>query len=238
MYYVMSDIHGSYIQMMKALEHWNSDEEHLVVIGDLIDRGPDSWKVVNELMMLKEKHPDSVTVTKGNHEEMLLAWLMNTPYDLLETYYNPMHKETIESFMGIERYKRSTRSQRAKDLIYNNKKELSFMNRLPLYVEKENMIFVHAGIDLHAEDWRTATDEMLWVRNPFIYSSKTPEKRVFFGHTPTSFIHPKGEIKNNGIWVSEDSKKVGIDGGVSMGGQLNALRVSRDSSIVETLFFT
>lgn len=235
MYYVMSDIHGSYIQMMKALEHWNSDEEHLVVLGDLIDRGPDSLKVVNELMILKERHPDNVTITKGNHEEMLLAWLMDTPYELLEHYYNPMHRETIMSFIGIDRYRKSSRSQRAKDLIYKNKKELDFMDSLPLYFETDNIIFVHAGIDPQAINWRLSTEYMLWVRNEFIYSKRPPEKRVFFGHTPTSFIHT--DNRNHDIWISDDDMKVGIDGGVSMGGQLNVIRVDRDSSVVEELKF-
>lgn len=237
MYYVMSDIHGCYTQMMKALSHWDSEKEHLVVIGDLIDRGPDSLLVVRELMMLREKHPENVTILKGNHEEMLLAWLMNTHPDLLDSYYNPMHRETLQSFMGKKRFQKSTRTQRAKDLIYKNKEELNFMNDLPLYLETEKMIFVHAGVDLYCKDWRQSTDDMLWIRNQFIYSKTTPEKRVFFGHTPTRLIHPDTGKKTDGIWVSPDNSKVGIDGGVSMGGQLNALRVGKDSNILESLVF-
>ena len=235
MYYVMSDIHGCYNQLVQALNHWDSEKEHLIIVGDLIDRGPDSLKVVRELMKLREDFPENVTVLKGNHEEMLLAWLKDTPRDLLENYYNTSHEETFKSFMGTERYRKSSRKQRPLDLLYNNKEELNFMNSLPLFIEKENIIFVHAGIDLNAEDWREKTENMLWVRNEFIYAKKSPEKRVFFGHTPTSFIH--NDREDNNIWISPDGMKVGIDGGVSMKGQLNALKVNEKGDIIETFVF-
>lgn len=235
MYYVMSDIHGCYNQLIEALNDWDKEKEHLVVMGDLIDRGPDSLKVVRHLMQLKKDFPDNVSVLKGNHEEMLLAWLMKTPIEMLEYYYNTSHEETFMSFMGQDRYKKSSRKQRPLDLLYNNKEELSFMESLPLYLEGENSIFVHAGIDLNVTDWRKDLNGMLWIRNEFIYSKRSPEKRVFFGHTPTSFIH--NNRNNNDIWVSPDNMKVGIDGAVSMGGQLNVLRVNGKGDIVEKLFF-
>lgn len=232
-YYVMSDIHGCYKKMMNALEHWNYEKEHLVIMGDLIDRGPNSLEVVRELMELS-KH-ENVTVLKGNHEDMLLSWLLNTPYELLEYYYNEHHNETFRSFMGRKRYMKSTRKQRALEIIRNFKNELNFMNQLPSYLETESAIFVHAGINLEADDWRLEETEMLWIREPFIYSSKTPEKRVFFGHTPTPFIH--GDRENFNIWISNDKMKVGIDGAAAMGGQLNALKVDSYGNIVETLKF-
>lgn len=235
MYYIMSDIHGCYSQMEDALKQWDQEKEHLIIMGDLIDRGPDSLKVVEKLMELKNEFPDNITILKGNHEEMLLSWL-NTPKELLAYYYNEAHSETLKSFMGEKRYKKSTRQQRALDLIYNNKKELRFMDSLQLYMETENIIFVHAGINLNVENWFEREQDLLWIRNDFIYSKKTPEKRVFFGHTPTALIHG-GEHKNFDIWISPDEMKVGIDGGVSMGGQLNALKVDTHGNIIEKLRF-
>lgn len=235
MFYVMSDIHGSYVQMEKALDKWNREDEHLIVMGDLIDRGPDSLQVVRKLMELKEKLPDNVTILKGNHEEMLISWLINTPRELMEHYYSEVHNETLRSFMGAKRYKKSTRKQRPLDLLYNNKRELEFMDSLPLYFETERAIFVHAGVNLNADNWRDETNDMMWIRNEFIYSSKFPEKRVFFGHTPTPFIHEDQD--NFNIWISNDHMKVGIDGAVSMGGQLNVLRVDENANIKEALNF-
>lgn len=239
MYYVMSDIHGCYNQMESALNEWDSEKETLVVIGDLIDRGPDSLKVVNKLMDLKKEHGDKVVVLKGNHEDMLLAWLLESPRELLDYYYSETHTEMLISFLGKEMYSKLSRKQRATRVIRENKPELNFMRELPLYLETENVIFVHAGINLASENWKDNEKDMLWIRNEFIYSKLTPEKRVFFGHTPTPFMNEKNEdgSENYGIWVSEDNMKVCIDGGVSMGGQLNVLRVDKKGKITEKLAF-
>lgn len=243
MFYIMSDLHGSYVQMEKALKFWDPEKEHLVIMGDLIDRGPGSLEVVQKAMELKEKYPDSVTVLKGNHEEMFLEWLLKTPMELMAFYYTQTHEETLKSFMGEKRFKKSSRTQRAEHILYNHKKELRFLYGLPLYFETENCLFVHAGINLRIPDWKQDTQAMTWIRNEFIYSLNSPEKRVFFGHTPTKYMHKEEvDVENsvfnvNSIWMSDDKMKIGIDGAVSMGGQLNALKVNEYGEIMETLNF-
>lgn len=237
-YFVMSDIHGCYNEMIEALSNWDKHNEHLVVMGDLIDRGPDSLKVVQHLMKLQGDNPDKVTILMGNHEEMFLAWLTRTPVELLAEYYNEMHSETLQSFFGDKlKYQNSTRRQRGKHVLYNFKYELNWLMRLPYSFETDNIVFVHAGIDLKAKDWRTNLDHMLWVRNEFIYSSIRSEKRVFFGHTPTQLLHPEwtNESNKNDIWFSQFKDKVGIDGGVCFGGQLNALKVDEKGEVLEII---
>lgn len=242
MYYVMSDLHGCYNQLEQALKKWDKENERLVIMGDLIDRGPDSLKVVRKMMELKETYPDNVTVLKGNHEEMLLAWLIGTDVELYGFYYTLTHEETLKSFLG-DSFGKLSRQKRAEQMVRDFKPELRFMRDLPLYFETEKAIFVHAGINLDVSNWRTAKDDLTWIRNEFIYSQKTPEKRVFFGHTPTVHMH-KREVDSedsffnmNSIWISDDKMKVGIDGAASMGGQLNVLRVNEEGEITEQLKF-
>lgn len=235
-YFVMSDIHGCYDEMIEALKSWNKHNEHLVVMGDLIDRGPDSLKVIRHLMKLKSENIDKVTVLMGNHEEMFLAWLTKTPIELFAEYYNEIHNETLQSFFGDKlKYQKTTRQQRGKHILYNFKYELNWLMDLPRSFETENIIFVHAGINLDGKDWQDDMDAMLSVRNEFIYSSKVAPKRVFFGHTPTQFIHSKDIEDKNDIWISLFGDKVGIDGGVCFGGQLNALKVDGKGEILEVI---
>lgn len=118
----------------------------------------------------------------------------------------------------------------------NNKKELKFISELPLYFETKNAIFVHAGINLNVQDWKQDKRYMLWEKKEFVLNNKIPDKRVFFGHTPTNFIHKDKD--NHNIWISSDEMKVGIDGRVSSGGQLNAIKVDNEGNIVDTAFFT
>lgn len=235
MYFILSDIHGCYEQLKSALLHWDSSSEHLIVLGDLIDRGPQSLAVVQHLMELQESFPNSVTILKGNHEHMFTSWLVETPFDLLTLYYNPEHNETLRSFYpSNKRYKKASRRQRVDHVIRQNKKELSFLANLPYYYETDQLIFVHAGYNQDIDDWRNDQKEILWSRR-FPHTSKPTHKKTFFGHTPTPFLHDDRE--NFDIWTNDTGDRVCIDGGVAMHGQLNALRIDSFGNIIDTLTF-
>ena len=57
--YVVGDIHGCYDRLVALMDKINIDldSEKLVFVGDYIDRGPDSFKVVEYLINLKKKIP-------------------------------------------------------------------------------------------------------------------------------------------------------------------------------------
>ena len=57
--YVIGDIHGCYDKLIALMDKINIDldSEKLVFIGDYIDRGPDSFEVVEYLISLKKKMP-------------------------------------------------------------------------------------------------------------------------------------------------------------------------------------
>lgn len=235
MYYVMSDIHGCYSEMKEALRLWNPKKEHLVILGDLIDKGPDSLLVVNELMELKNKYSNKVIIIKGNHEEMFTSWLLNSPFEMLAYNYNHSHNETIKSFFNdYDKFRSSSRRQRAEHIIYNNKSELRFLENLPYFLETENIIFVHAGIDISSVNWKENKTKMLWARNEFIYSNELLNKLVLFGHTPTSIIRNNND---NNIWISPNKDKICLDGGIAMGGQLNSIKINKFGEIIEIYKF-
>lgn len=238
MYYVISDIHGCLEEFIEALTHWNREDETLIVMGDLIDRGPDSFEVVQMLYYLKAMYPEQVVVLKGNHDESFTNWLLDTPEEELGFYYMKSHEETVRSFYGYElenivKFNRDTRKQRGQHIRHLYMKELRFLENLPMYHETENCIFVHAGINLKIENWRDDETSMNTIRNAFMYSSTEAPKRVFFGHTPTALI--RDEEGCNGIWISEYGDKIGIDGGCAFGGQLNAVKISENGDIMYTV---
>lgn len=51
---------------------------------------------------------------------------------------------------------------------------------------------------------------MVWSRR-FSYINKESPKRIFYGHTPTSYL--QGEEGNFSVWVNDKGDKVCIDGG-------------------------
>lgn len=81
----ISDIHGAYGAMVTTLEqagvidpdkHWSGGETQLVIVGDILDRGPDSRRAMDLLMRLEKEAGESggrVHVLIGNHEAMVLT---------------------------------------------------------------------------------------------------------------------------------------------------------------------
>jgi len=81
----IADIHGAYEPMLKALQNaevvgedlsWSGGEAHLVIVGDIIDRGPDSRQAMDLLMQLEGEALAAggrIHVLIGNHEAMNLT---------------------------------------------------------------------------------------------------------------------------------------------------------------------
>lgn len=81
----MGDVHGEYQELTRMLSKanlvdaelsWDAGETHLVMAGDMVDRGPDSRRVLDLLMRLEEEARDAggqVHVLLGNHETMWLT---------------------------------------------------------------------------------------------------------------------------------------------------------------------
>lgn len=71
MIYIMSDIHGQYDRYRKMLDKINfSDDDFLYILGDIIDRGPQSFEILFDIM-----DRSNVELFLGNHEHMMLTFL-------------------------------------------------------------------------------------------------------------------------------------------------------------------
>ena len=78
-YYVVSDIHGFYTELYKALAEkgfFTDTEPHkLIVCGDLLDRGKEAVKVQSFISDLMER--DEVILIRGNHEDLTLCLIQD-----------------------------------------------------------------------------------------------------------------------------------------------------------------
>lgn len=228
MYFIISDIHGCLHEFNTILRKWDREKETLIILGDMIDRGYDSFGVVNKVMNLKKQYGEKVIVLKGNHEDEFIKWLYSTPMEQSYYYSESLH-ETIKSFYpDKKKFQKDTRKQRATFIKRNYFETIRFIKELPLFYETPNMIFVHAGINLYHPNWNEDQEYMLWAREEFYNSDIISSKRIFFGHTPTNLIDPN---KKHNVWISKYGDKVNIDGGCVFGGKLNAIKVDENGKI-------
>lgn len=73
--YIIGDIHGysrSLSNLMKELDP-NPSSDTVIFLGDLFDRGPDSWGVFQIVQSLADKFGERFFLLRGNHEDYLLA---------------------------------------------------------------------------------------------------------------------------------------------------------------------
>jgi serine/threonine protein phosphatase 1 len=203
--FAVGDIHGCYDKLaaMMQILPWRKDEGDLLLfIGDYIDRGPKSREVVDFLVRLRQEGGEFVFL-KGNHEKMLLDYYIQQKDQML--YVANGGAETIASYVegGIGR-----------KAFVLPEEHLEFFLSLNLYHETEDYIFVHAGLKDGIPLTEQSEEDLLWIREEFIYSAYDWNKRVIFGHTALEipFVTPG---------------KIGIDTGAVYGNKLTAVELPR-----------
>lgn len=181
----ISDIHGCYWPMLQLLECANyiPGTDQLVVGGDFIDRGPDSGKVVQYLRSLQHTYPDHVHVLHGNHEDMLVEFLMGASERWI-------HNGGYEAAQSFEREKMAQYA-------------MEWAITRPILFEDDEYVYVHAGIVPGIPLDKQTADEAVWMP----YSARgirfadypleairktTGGKKVVFGHTPKNYVFDDG----------------------------------------------
>lgn len=221
--YVCSDLHGRYDLYNKMLETIKfNKKDTLYILGDAIDRGPESIKLLQQIMKQK-----NVVLLKGNHEKMMLQYLKTQNiYDAMVWEYNG-GEETHNQ------YKKLTEKEK-QDIFY-------YLNNLPNYVILPGVILVHAGINnniksTNIEEFMEAqdVDDLVWIREPFINRPTNIENyTVIFGHTPTK--HLQRTRNRCTIWVDLIHEyKIGIDCGAysDTEGQLCCIELIEGKSLI------
>lgn len=170
--WAISDIHGCYKTFLECLNTIGLNEsDKLFLLGDYIDRGTGSIKTIDKIIELQNNGYQIQCLT-GNHEEMMLdsfeqpgessIWLSNGG-------------NTVMNELGITEVNEIPR------------KYIDFIKGLNHYIEWNNFIFVHAGLNLNLKNPFEDTESLTWIRgweghknlNTFLSGRK-----VIHGHTP------------------------------------------------------
>ena len=212
--WAIGDVHGYADTILALLDSLKrSSRDRVVLLGDLVDRGPRSCEVIQ----IARENPQIFSVL-GNHEEMMLN---SFDVDNIETmtaqqtnWFYVGGRATNQSY--IDEFTNSQGQIDDFDLRMRIGKDLAWLDSLPHHIVLDDFRLVHAGYSPWDGDLDLqSTDTLMWIRGEF-HNSITPvdEKRtVVFGHSTVLGFG----LRQTEIWKSEAELKnsrpaaIGID---------------------------
>lgn len=183
MRYAVGDIHGgsrTFRALLDRIKLRRGDE--LILMGDYVDRGPDSRGVLDTILNLINSGYYSVHPLRGNHDEMLLRTIHNDHDMFSAMYFDEWGKHTLQSF-GLS----TPGSFPAKYRV--------LLESMPYIRVETDFVFVHAGLSMNADDPVHDSEifEMLWSRGGPTDIRKLGGRRLVTGHT----IEPMDVIRDS-----------------------------------------
>ena len=168
--FFIGDIHGCSKTFRKLITRKidirKSDE--IICVGDYIDRGADSKGVVDFILELREQNYHIYTL-RGNHEQMLLDSF--TGKTALSQWIMNGGGTTLKSFNVYVIHQL--------DPVYRE-----FFDRTEFFIQGEDFIGVHAGLNFDTDTPFSDKESMLWIRDFMIDRSFLNGRILIHGHTP------------------------------------------------------
>lgn len=171
---VIGDVHGAYYTLQELLEeYWDKETEQIVQVGDLIDRGNYSAKVVK---LCRQLEKEGAVFLKGNHEYEMVQHILKKPD---ENWLKQHGKKTLRQYKSKETL--------AADVWW--------MKQRPLYWENDFIFISHGGIAEEAKNpFRESSQKsVLWNRGKI----KNIGKLQIYGHAALGSGKPKYNVKSN-----------------------------------------
>lgn len=214
--YAIGDIHGCLDLLLQLERLIQQDAESLegekwiVLLGDYIDRGPESAAVLDHLLQGRLPGFKRFCLA-GNHEELMLSYL---------TSPSPSHRwlelggtETLHSY-GISQ--RAAKRTSTKRLLpgFIPEDHIRFLESAPVLLSVPGFVFVHAGIRPSVSFDRQRERDLLWIRPEDMNSTDMAALQfvVVHGHTPV-------------VDVTVSPGRINIDTGAYISGVLSCIRI-------------
>nr|WP_263588952.1 metallophosphoesterase family protein [uncultured Sphingopyxis sp.] len=215
--YAIGDIHGRddlFEQLLAKIEADNAGRGQakttLILLGDLVDRGPDSASVIERAIRIGAPF-DKVTLLIGNHEECFLSALSG---DLRRVRYfiRIGGDATIRSYWCDDAaYAAADFEEVAERLPHLvPQSHIDFLGRGEDMVQIGDYVFVHAGVRPGIPLDRQQLSDLRWIRDEFIDGEHDHGATVVYGHTISD-------------GVDEARGRIGIDTGAYLTGRLTAV---------------
>ena len=205
--YAVGDIHGradllkALLQRIRAdLRHFPVPRAELIFLGDYISRGPDSAAVLDLLIKEAPRLPLTVTYLKGNHEDTLVSFL-DGDLQMARTWLHYGGRAALSSY-GIQPVSSEPPDEELlqlratlREAIPENHQE--FLSTLPVSAERDDYLFVHAGLRPGRALAEQTEHDLMWIREEFLVHTSCFERVVVHGHSPVALP----ELRRNRINV-------------------------------------
>lgn len=231
----VSDIHGN-LEYFKGLLNKLAlrDDDILIIVGDFLEKGPQSLETLRFLMSLYDKYEVHTLCGNCDSWPSILAEGVN-PYvrEYSEGYLKSRPQAVIrqmcrEAGFEILPEKSIDFDALRKMLSANFSREFDFLSSLPTVLETERYCFVHGGLPAGEPEKWTAFSCM--KNDEFMHQGRSFPKWVVVGHWPVVLYH-ENIVDANPI-IDGRSHIISIDGGCILkdDGQLNALIIPENGS--------
>ncbi|MDR6126849.1 serine/threonine protein phosphatase 1 [Sphingomonas sp. SORGH_AS802] len=222
--YAIGDVHGRFDLFQQLIAIVEQDHARrppastqIILLGDIVDRGPDSAHMVRGCMKLAALS-NRFMVLKGNHEEMMVealtgnmeafaAWLRFGGTQTLLSW--GMSEAELDGPPTMETLHRSAEAV--------GSEAITWLSKLPLYHQHGDYLFVHAGIRPGVPLRRQKASDLLWIKDDFLDSDVGHGVTVVHGHS----------IAEGGPVVR--ANRIGIDTGAYRSERLTALGIEGSS---------
>jgi serine/threonine protein phosphatase 1 len=189
--YALTDIHGC-AQTLKALVLGQlklQKQDELYILGDLVNKGPDSKGVIDFIVHLQKQHYN-IQCLRGNHDQMLLKAATKGESAL---NLSLSEKELVLQSFGIQEFEQLP------------PKYINFLESLPYYLELPDYFLVHAGFDFKQDDIFKDKEAMLNIRGYKLMPAKLNNKRLLHGHTPVALHTIKKSVAHSSYSLNLDA---------------------------------
>jgi serine/threonine protein phosphatase 1 len=226
--FAIGDIHGraDLLQRLQAsiketAARVGGNGHKVVYLGDYVDRGPGSRQVLD---LVLGGLPDFARVTlSGNHEDMMASYLHAPDPSSAWNWHRNGGEATLASY-GIQ----VSLADFARDYAVVRDRLLAVLpgahrhallgGGLDLMHQDEQAIFVHAGLNPEFSLEEQQASDMLWIREPFLDSTRDWGKTVVHGHTPSEWgavVRPNRINVDTGAYATGDLTAVVLCAGMA-----------------------
>ena len=203
--FVMSDVHSYFEEMAEALHkngfEMDNEDHHVIICGDLFDRGPDAVKIFEFVKWLNEQ--GRLTYVCGNHEDLLF----DCANEIIRGRGVSRHHisngtfDTICQFTGMNKYDLCFGPLDRAEYEKKMTPILDFINLNTVdFAEAGEYIFVHGWLPCDPisgnvpDNWNTPEadwESARWINGMQAWhrGAKLPDKTVVCGHFHSSWGH-------------------------------------------------